>query len=311
MRALAVLVLLACLRTVRADSCVADGKPYDLAVMRDRVAFLASPKLGGRVPGSAGDAATRAFLVERFACLGLAPAGDHGAYELPFTTGGVATANVVGFVQGADPDADIIYVTAHHDHLGEGHLGANDNASGIVGLLAIAQAVQQRSTPPRRTIVFAAFGAEEAGMIGSHAYAKQPPASLPNARAVQVINLDMVGSHASRGFVAAMGAFKHQPARKLLDGLVKKFPRISVASGGVARGSDYEPFCDLGIPYVFFWTPDKRCYHETCDTADALDYKHMVDIVALAGALTEAMADTSLDLAASRKLLGCGVPAKP
>lgn len=285
-------------------SCVDDGKPYDLATMKARVALLAAPELDGRAPGSTGDAAARAFLVERFRCLGLTPAGAD--FELPFTTGGMATANVVGYVAGSDPDAGIVYVTAHHDHLGAGHLGANDNASGVVGLLAIAQAVRQRATPPRRTIAFLAFGAEEGGMIGSYAYAKHPPAALPIDKLVQVINLDMVGSHASHGLVAAMGAFKNQPSRKLLDGLVGRFKKISVASGGIARGSDFEPFCKLGVPYVFFWTPDRRCYHEKCDTADKLDYPHMVDIVALAGALTEAIADTPIDLLASRAKLGCG-----
>jgi len=306
MRRLVLAALLVWASPALADpSCVDDGKPYDLATMKERVAFLASPRLDGRAPGSTSDAATRAFLVERFRCLGLTPAGAD--FELPFTTEGVATANVVGYVPGSDPDAGIIYVTAHHDHLGAGHLGANDNASGIVGLLAIAQAVRQRATPPRRTIAFLAFGAEESGMIGSYAYAKHPPAALPNDQVAQVINLDMVGSHASHQLVAAMGAFKGQPARKLLDGLVGKFKKISVASGGIARGSDFEPFCKLGVPYVFFWTPDSRCYHQTCDTAGKLDYPHMVDIVALAGALTEAMADTEIDLLASRAKLGCGV----
>ena len=309
MRALVAPIVLLALaaRTGRADTrCVDDGKPYDEAVMRERVARLASPENDGRAPGSKGDLATRAFLVERFTCLGLTPIGD-ATFEQPFATGGVATANVVGYVKGSDPVADIIYVSAHHDHLGDGHLGANDNASGIVGMLAIAQAIQQRTTPPRRTIVFAAFGAEEGGMIGSYFYAAHPPAALPNDKVVEVINLDMVGSHASHQLVAAMGAFKGHPARKLLDGLVGKFGKISVASGGIARGSDFEPFCKLGIPYVFFWTPDQRCYHEKCDKAAALDYKHMVDIVRLAGALVEAMADTAIDLAASRAKLGCGV----
>ncbi len=290
-----------------APSCVEDGKPYDEAVMRERVTMLASKQLDGRAPGTDGDVATRHFIAERFRCLGLTPAGT--GFELPFTYETHATANVVGYVQGTDDKvgSEIVMVSAHHDHLGGGYLGANDNASGLVGLLAIAQAVQQRPTKPRRTIVFATFGAEEGGMIGSYEYAKSPPAALPIDRMVQVINLDMVGSHSSRKLVAAMGAFTGFPSRKLLDKLDDGFPKINVASGGRARGSDYEPFCKLGVPYVFFWTPDARCYHEQCDTADKLDYVHMVDIVHLAGSLTEQMADTELDLARARKQRGCGV----
>ena len=289
-------------------NCVADGKPYDPAVLRERVTYLASKPLDGRVPGTAGDTATRAFLVERFRCLGLVAAGPNGSFELPFEAGTAATANIVGYVKGSDPivGGEIVYVGAHHDHEGNGHLGANDNASGVVALLAIAQAIQQRPTKPKRTIVFAAFGGEELGMLGSYHLAAHPPAALANDRVVQFINLDMVGSYSSRKLVAAMGALPKLASRKLLEQLVAGYPKLSVSIGGRARGSDYEPLCKLGVPYVFFWTPDARCYHETCDIADRIDYPHMVDIASLAGALVGTMADTELDLAAARKKHGCG-----
>ncbi|MBA2543781.1 MAG: M20/M25/M40 family metallo-hydrolase [Deltaproteobacteria bacterium] len=290
-------------------NCIADGKPYDLAVMKERVTYLASKELEGRVPGTDGDRATRKLLVDKFRCLGLTAAGTDGSFELPFETEGKQTANVVGYIAGTDPDVgdEIIYVGAHHDHEGNGHLGANDNASGIVGLLAVAQAIQQRPAKPKRTIVFAAFGAEEKGMIGSYHLAKNPPAKLPNDKVVQFINLDMIGSHSSRGLVAAMGALPKLASRKFLEKLDDKFPKLSVSIGGRARGSDYEPLCKLGVPYVFFWTPDARCYHQKCDTADRIDYPRMVDIAGLAGALTEQMADTDQDLAGFRAKHGCGV----
>ena len=104
-----------------------------------------------------------------------------------------------------------------------------------------------------------------------------------------------------------MGAFPKLASRKILERLDAKFPKISVSIGGRARGSDFEPLCKLGVPYVFFWTPDARCYHQTCDTADRIDYPHMLDIAGLAGALTTEMADTEQDLAGLRAKYGCGV----
>jgi len=287
-------------------SCIDDGEPYDPAVMRARVTRLADPVLDGRVPGRPGDGRARAFIAEQFACLGLVPAGTDGGYEQPFTDEGDATANILGYVRGTDPGGDIIVIGAHHDHLGGGLLGANDNASGVVAMLAIAQAVQQRATRPRRTILFAAFGAEERGMRGSDHFVANDPEGLPLARVVQVINLDMVGSHSSRGFVAAMGTFRGLPATSILARLDDRYPRLNVGLGGVARGSDHEPFCKRGIPYVFFWTPDRRCYHRACDTAERIDYPRMVDIAALAGDLAEALADSDVDLAAARERRGCG-----
>ena len=284
-------------------SCVEDGKPFDPEAIHGRLASFAGKELDGRAPGSPGDTTARGLIVDRFRCLGLVPAFGSD-FAQPFTAAnGKATANVVGYVAGETDD--IIVVAAHHDHLGERHLGANDNASGVVALLAIAQAIQQRGTTPHRTIVFATFGDEEAGMIGSSYYVAHPPADLPLGKIVQVVNLDMVGSYSSKGFVAAMGTFRKLAGRTLLDELAATFPRLHVGLGGRARGSDFEPFCTQGIPYVFFWTPDAHCYHETCDTVDRIDVPHLVQIAQLAGMLTERLAATGLDLLRLKTRLGC------
>lgn len=293
----------------RPSSCIDAGTPFDLTTLRERLSFLASPELAGRAPGTAGDAAARAFIRERFACLGLTPAGDDGTFEQAFTAADQQpTANVVGFIAGADETvgSEIIVIGAHHDHMGGTLLGANDNASGVVALLAIAQAIQQRDAAPKRTIAFVTFGAEEQGMLGSEHFAAHAPAALPMAKVIQYINLDMVGSHKSKGFVAAMGTFARQPSRALLDKLVTSYPKLRVGLGGRAARSDHSPFCTRGIPYVFFWTPDTRCYHRACDVAKLIDLPRMAEIAALAGDLAWSLAETETDLAASRVALGCG-----
>jgi hypothetical protein len=286
-----------------APSCVDDGAPYGVAELRARVAFLASGELAGRVPGTDGDRAARAHIVERFRCLGLTGGGAAGSYEQPFDD----TANVIGYLAGADPAVgrEIILVGAHHDHLGGGHLGANDNASGVAALLAVAQAVRKHGAP-RRTIAFVTFGAEEAGLVGSLHLVASPPAALPLERIVQVVNLDMVGSHGSANAVYAFGAFPKLPARAILAELGKGLPKLNVALGGHSVRGDHLGFCRRGIPYVFFWTPDRRCYHRTCDTADRLDYPRLADIARLAGGLVQRLADTDVDLAAAKARAGCG-----
>jgi len=284
-------------------SCVDDGAPYGEAELRARVALLAAPELDGRAPGTDGDRAARTHIVERFRCLGLAAGGERGSYEQPFDD----TANVIGYVAGSDPKvgAEIVLVGAHHDHLGGGKLGANDNASGVAALLAVAQAVRQAGAP-RRTIAFVTYGAEERGLVGSTYLVAHPPAALPLDRIVEVINLDMVGSHASARAVYAFGAFPRLAARAILAALGPKYPKLSVGLGGHSVRGDHLGFCQKGIPYVFFWTPDRRCYHEACDTADRLDYPRMADIASLAGGLVQRLADTDVDLAAARARAGCG-----
>jgi hypothetical protein len=296
----ALAVLLAA-SVAHADTCPAGDKPYDRAALHAQLAALASPDLDGRAPGTDGDRAARALITARLTCIGLT------VHTQPFTAdNGAQTANLWAVLPGSDPAGEIILVTAHHDHLGAGFLGANDNASGVTAVLAIAQDMAARTPAPRRTIVFALFGDEETGMTGSYFFAAHLPPEVPADKIVQNINLDMVGSHASRGFVAAMGTFRGFAATKLLAKLARGYPKINVATGGRARGSDFEPFCKQGVPYVFFWTPDAKCYHQRCDTLDRIDERHMVDIAALAGDLVRSMADTDLDLATTNKRLGCG-----
>lgn len=286
--------------------CVDDGAPYDVTALRERVAVLAAAELDGRASGSRGDAAARASIAERFYCLGLVPAGANGSYEQAFTADGHATANLAGYVPGDDAavGGDIIVVGAHHDHLGDGRLGANDNASGVAALLAIAQAIRQHGKP-RRTIAFVAFGGEELGLVGSAFFAAHPPAALPLDRVVYDINLDMVGSYAPAGAVYAMGTFRGLPATAIVKALKAEHPALHVGVGGRGVGSDHEAFCAAGVPYVFFWTPDQRCYHKRCDTIDQLDATHLGEIAAFAGELALRLSDSPGDLAASRARLGC------
>lgn len=300
-RALVVAATLAVAAPARAD-CPA-GDPFTPAALRADLEVLASPALDGRAPGTAGDEAARAHIVARFTCLGLVAAGDGGGYQQAFTADGAPTANVVGYVAGTDPALarDVIVVGAHHDHLGDGLLGANDNASGVAALLAVARAVA--ASPPRRTVAFVTFGGEELGLLGSQHFVAHLPAALPADRIVQYVNLDMIGSYSARKKVHAFGAFAKRPARTVLASL--RHPGLTVSLGGHSTRGDHASFCDLGIPYVFFWTSDPRCYHRRCDVVERVDVRHTAAIASLAGALTATLADGDTDLAAARARHGC------
>jgi len=114
-------------------------------------------------------------------------------------------ANVVGVLEGSDPKlkGETIVVGAHYDHLGRGgegslapregdiHHGADDNASGVAGLLELARLFSQERDRMRRTVLFIAFGGEEEGLIGSSYYVNHP--ARPLERTVAMINMDMVG----------------------------------------------------------------------------------------------------------------------
>lgn len=112
----------------------------------------------------------------------------------------VDTANVLAMLEGSDPNLkqQAVVFMAHHDHIGVAatrgetqdriYNGAVDNASGTAALLAIARAFSEMDPPPRRSILFAAVGAEEQGLLGSKYLALHPP--VPAGRMAAVINID-------------------------------------------------------------------------------------------------------------------------
>lgn len=113
--------------------------------------------------------------------------------------------NVIGILPGSDPKLkdEAVVIGAHYDHLGRGgegslaarpgeiHHGADDNASGVAGMLELARIMSSQNPKPRRTVVFIAFGGEEEGLIGSNYYVNHP--AFPIANTVAMINMDMIG----------------------------------------------------------------------------------------------------------------------
>jgi hypothetical protein len=113
------------------------------------------------------------------------PLGITTSIELDVSINKVQSANVLGLLEGSDPEFrdEVVIYTAHHDHLGIGtpndqgdsiYNGAMDNASGVAQVLAIARALLALPEPPRRSMLFAFVGAEEQGLLGSKYYAQNP-----------------------------------------------------------------------------------------------------------------------------------------
>lgn len=293
--------------------CAFEGPVFDEAHLQTLVSTLASDAMQGRRPGSPGDLMTRAIIQEHFECLGLAPAADAGAYQQPFVDAyGQSSANVLAVLPGSDPQLanDVIVISAHHDHLGvlDGEVlnGANDNATGTVALMALAETFATLEIAPSRTLVFAAYGSEEVELDGSFYYVDNPPAALPMDRVVYNVNLDMIGTFTVNGGAYAYGSFPDTPARGILEELLEAPTILTMVYGMDGGGaSDYDAFCYFDIPYLYFETFDEECWHESCDDADRIDYEHFASLAALSYELTLALANTDIDLVAARDALGC------
>jgi Zn-dependent M28 family amino/carboxypeptidase len=255
-------------------------------LMRD-VTTLAAPAMEGRRVGTAGGMKARAFLVERFAQIGLTPAGADG-YLQPFTAvqrdERAAAANVLGRVAGTDPRARTIVITAHYDHEGMRggaiYHGADDNASGVAALLAAAR--HFAANRPRHTMLFAALDAEEIGHRGAAALL----ASTVVARGdiALNVNLDML-SRSDRNEIYAAGTSYHPWIRPILEDVARR-AAVRVLFGHDSGGgehdwttqSDHGEFHKAGVPWVYFGVENHPDYHRPTDTADKISAKFFGDV---------------------------------
>lgn len=250
-------------------------------LLRD-VRILSADSMEGRRVGTPGSARARAYLLSEFERIGLEPVG--GAYAHPFPVvrrGGADTVqgvNLLGKVTGTVRPDRYIVVTAHYDHLGvmRGEIfnGADDNASGVAGLLALAE--HFRENPPESSILFAALDAEEGGLRGARALVEAPP--VPREAMVLNVNLDMVG-HSEAGELYAAGTSHHPFLKPYLDTVAARAPvRLLLGHDRPeptprddwTTQSDHAAFHRAGIPFVYFGVEDHPDYHRPTDDFETL-----------------------------------------
>ena len=220
----------------------------------------------------------------------------------------VYSSNVVGYFEGSDPvlkDECVLY-TAHYDHVGTGpdgtvNNGANDNASGTVGLLSIAKGFSVLKKNPARSVVFLWTTGEEEGLYGSEYYVENP--LFPLDKTVADLNFDMIGRSwmpADTGIVMGdrldingpdtIQLISARDCQELLDitivsGNESGIKAIDVGKGTHFSGSDHFPFAMKGIPAIFFFTGLHRDYHKSTDDYEFIDFDKMLK-VSRAGFLT-------------------------
>ena len=203
------------------------------------------------------------------------------------------TSNVVALLRGTDPvlrDEAIIFV-AHMDHVGQrmdGQVfnGADDNASGVAGLLKIAGAFAMADPKPRRSVVFLSVSGEENGLWGSSYYTAHP--AWPLDKTVAVINMDRIGRtgpNAKRLAVTVTPSYEHKAFSSLSQQVatIAEQLGLQVESGDTwFAQSDHFPFSERGVPVVSFSDGENADYHQLTDDADKLDGEKMERIARLA-----------------------------
>jgi aminopeptidase YwaD len=201
------------------------------------------------------------------------------------------SANVVGLLRGADPSLrdEVVVIGAHLDHVGrQGELlypGANDNASGSAGVLAVAEALARSPQPPARSVMFALYTAEESGLLGATHMVAHPP--LPLERVVAALNMDCIG-HGS-GTLKLGGGGASPQLWALARGLDER--GITVEETWYGGGADLQPWFEAGLPTLYFATEDSYTHlHKPGDTPDTVDPVLLSEVVRLAARTTAAIA---------------------
>jgi len=252
-------------------------------------AFFLSPALGMKVLG------TNAATLQQYATAKQPAASKFKPVKFsisaPQQRTAVTTENVLGFLPGTDLKDEIVVVSAHYDHLGviggEVYNGADDDGSGTVGMLSIAQAFTKAAHAghgPRRSILFLANTGEEKGLLGSEYYTDHP--IFPLANTVTDLNIDMIGrtdvGHEGKpNYVYVIGSDKlssqlHealQTANRQHGNIDLDFRFNDPADPNrFYYRSDHYNFAKKGIPVAFFFNGVHADYHEASDEISKIEF---------------------------------------
>ena len=193
--------------------------------------------------------------------------------------------NVVGMVEGRDPELrdEFVIFSAHMDHIGTGtpdasgdsiFNGADDDASGTVTVVELAEAFASMDPPPRRSMIFLLVSGEEKGLWGSRYYADNP--TVPMDQIVANLNADMVGRNWPDSIVVI--GKEHSDLGATMDGVNVKHPELGMVAmddiwpeQNFYGRSDHYNFARKGVPILFFFNGTHDDYHGRDDEVDRID----------------------------------------
>jgi Zn-dependent M28 family amino/carboxypeptidase len=232
----------------------------------------------GRRVNTPGGKAAGDFLAQELKDLGLLPGAPDGQYLQDCGNG---CRNVLGLLKGSDPAVtdETVIVGAHYDHVGvrrrgsdgstfEVFNGANDNASGVAGVLEIAEALTTLPQAPQRSVLFALWDGEESGFVGSTFFANHPTVAID--RVAGVVTLDMIGRVVDDQLII-WGTGTAAPWRDIFSAsnvgpeLKLDFRPFTLML------SDHVPFFSRGIPSVLACTGMFRELHRVTDDVELLN----------------------------------------
>lgn len=258
------------------------------------ITTLSSTEFQGRKTDSEGARLTQAYLITRFTEMGLQPWQPNFAvpfsFQHQFST--VSGVNIIATIAAKNSSNRWRVITAHYDHLGQTankmYPGADDNASGIAGMMAIAAQWQENPPLDDVNLMIVATDAEEPGLYGSYELVTLLQ-QYPQMDIELSVNLDMIG-HPDRRRAIYMEGQKNLSNFESIKPLLMQQTQLCIRthhtnllSGRMKksdwlRASDHYPFHKAGYSWVYFGVPPHAQYHTADDTIATLDIDFIVAV---------------------------------
>ncbi|MCM2301360.1 MAG: M28 family metallopeptidase [Flavobacteriaceae bacterium] len=259
--------------------------------------ILASDEFEGRKTGEAGQKKAAKYLVDYYKSINVSATNEMNYLQnIPsnYFKGRSKndSENVLAFIKGSEKPDEIIVISAHYDHVGtkdgEIYNGADDDGSGTVAVLEIAQAfkiAKDRGNGPKRSILFLNLTGEEIGLMGAKYYAENPVFPLENT--VANLNIDMIGRVDEKytdnpNYIYLIGADKlSKELHQISENVNATYTNLELDytyndesdPNRYYYRSDHYHFAKNNIPVIFYFNGVHEDYHQPTDTPDKINYK--------------------------------------
>ncbi|GAA3589714.1 M28 family metallopeptidase [Flavivirga amylovorans] len=281
-----------------ADAVKDFAKTITAAELKEALYIYASDEFEGRKTGEPGQKKAIEFIKNHYVSTGIASPIAEGDYfqEIPadyFTRSIKASENVLAYIKGTEKPDEVVIISAHLDHIGisgNGDInnGADDDGSGTVAILEIAEAFKAASDKgygPKRSILFLHVTGEEIGLFGSRYYTDEDPV-FPLANTVANLNIDMIGrvdqKHKdNRNYLYLIGSDKlSKELHNISEAVNKEYVNITFDytynddndPNRFYYRSDHYNFAKNNIPVIFYFNGTHADYHRPTDTPDKIQY---------------------------------------
>ena len=305
----AVLMLSACVTPEAEAPAAPAGPTASQQQWLDDIRTLSADAMQGRDTGSPGGEMARNYIVGRLEALGVAPSpmGRLQPWEMqgrtrsgPKTYNGT---NILGVIPGTRVGGRWIVVSAHYDHVGvnEGQIynGADDNASGVATMLALAADLKRQA--PEHGVIIVAFDGEERGLLGAKHFVEAPP--VPLETIAMNLNFDMTARAETDGKLWVTGTYQNPQFRPILEGIPangavalafgKDTPQDTGEDNWV-DSSDHAPFYHAQVPFLYLGVNYHPDYHRPSDDFDKITPSVFISATELAIASVRTL-DHALD----------------